>query len=228
VNLLVDGGSGTLGRLHAAGVDARLLDGGIYSHRHLDHTGDLGPLLFALRVGIDVKRRRDYPIWAGAGFRGFLGELRTVYGEWLQTSEFGVPVAELPLDGPGTAALPGGLRLDTLPANHGAGALHLRFTSPGGASVVFSGDTGPSENLARLAAGVDLLVTECAVPEPDPWGAHLCPADVLRVIDDARPARTLVTHFYPDMDEAETLARLRSSGRQVDRAYDGQRCVVPA
>lgn len=219
--ILVDGGSGTLGRLQRYGVDARTLDAGVYSHRHLDHTGDLAPLLFALRVGIDLPRTRDYPIYAGAGFADFLGGLRGVYGSWVTSEHFDVPVTELPLDGPGHAELPGGIRLDTLPARHSGGALHLRFTSPSGWSVVFSGDTGPNENLSILATGADLLVTECAVPSADPWDSHLCPADVAAVIAAARPRRTVVTHFYPNMDESEALRILRSTGAQVERAWDG-------
>lgn len=219
--ILVDGGSGTLGRLKKYGVDARTLDAGVYSHRHIDHTGDLAPLLFALRVGIEIPRLRDYPIWAGGGFGEFLEGLRAVYGTWITSDNFAVPIHELPLDGPGHALLPGGIELDTLPACHSGGALHLRFTAPSGWRVVFSGDTGPSENLAKLAQGVDVLVTECAVPTPDRWQSHLCPADVLETITAARPGRTIVTHFYPDMDEAAAMSVMSRAGLPVERAWDG-------
>lgn len=224
--VLVDGGSGTLQRLARHGVDARRLDGGVYSHRHLDHTADLAPLLFALRVGIDVPRDRDYPIWAGAGFVEHLARLDAAYGDWIRSDRFAVPVHELPLDGPGHAVLPGGLTLDTLPARHTGGALHLRFTSVEGATVVFSGDTGPSENLALLARGVDLLVTECAVDGPDVYDAHLCPEDVAAVLDAARPRRCVVTHLYPGLDERAVLARVGRSGVPVERGFDGQVCQL--
>lgn len=220
--LLVDGGSGTIGRLKRYGVDCRDLDGGVYSHRHLDHCGDLAPLLFTLRVGLDRPRTRDYPIWAGGGFVDFLAGLRSVYGAWLHSDAFGVPIHELPLDCAGHALLPGGVLLDTLPARHSAGALHLRFTSPEGGTVVFSGDTGPSENLARLAEGVDLLVTECAVPGRDPWDSHLSPDDVAAVIDAAHPRRVILTHYYPGLDPEDALARVRRTGVPVERGTDGQ------
>ena len=224
--LLVDGGSGTIGRLKRYGVDCRDLDGGVYSHRHLDHCGDLAPLLFALRVGVDRPRSRDYPIWAGEGFQAFLDGLRGVYGSWLHSEAFGVPIAELPLDRPGHAELPGGIRLDTLPARHSAGALHLRFTSPDGGTVVFSGDTGPNENLARLAEGVDLLVTECAVPGRDPWDSHLCPDDVAAAIAAARPRRVILTHFYPGLDPEDAMRRVRAAGVPTERGVDGQMIEV--
>ncbi len=222
VNLLVDGGSGTMQRLKRGGVDVRDLDGGIYSHRHLDHCGDLAPLLFTLRVGIDKPRRRDYPLWGGVGLEAFVTGLRGVYGQWVESDQFAVPVTELPLDGPGFALLPGGVRLDTLPANHSGGALHLRFTGTDGFSVVFSGDTGPNENLARLAAGVDVLVTECAAPTADPWDAHLCAEDVAAVVDRARPGRVVLTHLYPGVDPALALQTVARVGVPVERGEDGQ------
>ncbi len=220
-SVLVDGGSGTMTRLKRLGVDVRELDGGVYSHRHIDHVGDLPAILFALRVGIDIPRLRDYPIWAGDGFGAFLDSLYEAYGTWIRSEKWKVVVTELPLQVPNSALLPGGVRLDTLAANHTAGALHLRFTSPSGFTVVFSGDTGPNENLARLASGVDVLVTECAVPGKDPWDSHLGPDDVAAVVDAARPKRVILTHLYPDNEPTRALSRVASVGVPVERGYDG-------
>lgn len=225
-NVLVDGGSGTLQRLKRAGVDARDLDGGVYSHRHLDHCGDLAPLLFTLKVGIDVQRTRPYPIWAGEGFEAFFAALGGAYGHWIEGA-FEVPRTQLPLDGPGTAALPGGVTLDTLPANHSAGALHLRFTSDQGGTVVFSGDTGPSDALIELASGVDILVCECAVAGPTDYGGHLWPEAVRDIAANARPKRLVLTHFYPDVDPERALATVASSGVPTERGFDGQVLELP-
>lgn len=220
--ILVDGGTGTLGRLAALGVDARTLDAGVYSHRHVDHCGDLVPLLFTMKVGVDVPRHRDYPIWAGAGFLDFFRGLEGVYGRWIQPEAWKVRVTELPLDAPGAATLPGGVRLDTRPAVHSAGALHLAFTGPDGFRVVFSGDTGPSPALAELARDADVLVTECAVPEPDAWNSHLHPAAVAEIVAAARPKRVVLTHLYPMVDPDAALAEVRATGVPVERGYDGQ------
>lgn len=220
--ILVDGGTGTVQRLARMGVDVRDLDGGVYSHRHVDHCGDLVPLLFTMRVGMEKPRLRDYPIWAGDGFLDYFGRLEALYPRWLKTSRYDVPITELPLDAPGTALLPGGVRLDTRPARHSEGALHLRFTSPQGRSVVFSGDTGWSDALVELSEGVDLLVTECAVPEPDEWSSHLCPDDVVRLLTAARPRRCVLTHLYPTVDPEEAVRKVRSTGIPVERGFDGQ------
>lgn len=220
--ILVDGGTGTVQRLARMGFDARELDAGVYSHRHVDHCGDLVPLLFTMRVGIDKPRTRDYPIWAGTGFREYFTRLEALYPRWLKTSRYDVPIHELPLDGPGSAMLPGGVRLETRPAKHSEGALHLRFTSAEGRTVVFSGDTGWSDALVELARDVDLLVTECAVPEPDEWDSHLCPDDVVRLLEAARPRRAVLTHLYPTVDADDALQKVRSTGVPVERGFDGQ------
>lgn len=215
-SVLVDGGSGTLQRLARSGVDATHLDGGVYSHRHVDHTGDLVPLLFAMRVG---ERPSPYPIWAGDGFSGFLTGLQAVYGRWIRPAG-GTPVHEFPLDGSGEAPLPGGLTLRTRPANHSAGALHLRFEAEG-AAVVFSGDTGPSEALVDLATGADLLVCECAGSDEDRIPGHLWPSAVADIVDAARPARVWLTHFYPQVDPDTAVATVARTGVPTRHAHDG-------
>lgn len=216
--ILVDGGSGSAYRLARFGIDARSLDGGVYSHRHLDHTGELPSLLFTFKVS---GRARPYPIWAGQGFAEHLAHLHAAWPGWLGTDRAPALVHELRLDGPDQAPLPGGLRLDTRPANHGHGALHLAFTAPDGHRIVFSGDTGPSPALAELAAGADLLVSECAVPGPDEWNSHLWPEALAEIVAAARPKRLVLTHFYPEADPARALRILRRTGVPTRRGRDG-------
>jgi ribonuclease BN (tRNA processing enzyme) len=224
--LLVDGGSGTIQRLARSGFDARFLDGGVYSHRHLDHCGDLPALLFTLGYSFDMPRSRDYPIWAGQGFPAMMTGIGAAWGKQVSTGRFAVPIVELPLSGPGHAELPGGILLDTLPANHEEGALHLRFTGRSGATVVFSGDTGPSENLVKLARGVDLLVCECALPEGHPYPLHLAPSHVAALVDAARPRQVRLTHFYLGTDPEAAVALVASTRVSTSRGFDGESVLV--
>jgi ribonuclease BN (tRNA processing enzyme) len=224
--ILVDGGSGTMRALKKQGVDARALSAGVYSHRHIDHCGDLCPILFAMRVSIDFPARSIYPIWAGAGFRSFLEGLEAVYGSWIRTDKFRAQVQELSLETEDNANLPGGILLTTLPARHSGGALHLRFTDPSGFSVVFSGDTGPAESLSSLSAGADILVTECASTGPDPWNSHLCAEDIVELVgnipESLRPRRIVLTHLYPGVDPAAALSTVATLGIPVEQGQDGQ------
>jgi ribonuclease BN (tRNA processing enzyme) len=215
---LVDGGSGTLQRCARAGVDPRRLAGGFYSHYHPDHCADLVPLLFAMRVGPEP-RTTDYPIVAGEGFRSFFDGLTRAYGKWIQPGQRSVLIEELPLDRPGHVDR-GALQVHSRPARHAAGALHLRFEADG-ISVVFSGDTAASEELAVLAAGADLLVCECAGSDPEPVPGHLRPAEVAAIVDAARPREVWLTHLYPHVDPALAVATVAATGVPTRHAHDG-------
>lgn len=221
--VLVDGGTGTVQRLARAGVDARTLDAAVYSHRHVDHCLDLVAILFAMRVGPDLPRERDFPVWAGQGFRAFVEGLYGVFGDWIRTERFAVPVHELSLEAADYAQLPAGIRLSTRPANHDGGALHLSFTTPSGPRVVFSGDTGPSQALVELARGADLLVCECGKAPGSDYPHHLSPQEVAELVDAARPRRVLLTHLYPDTDPGEARLTVARTGVPVQWAWDGLR-----
>ena len=135
-------------------------------------------------------------------------------------------VHELPLEGQGSAELPGGVQLRTRPANHPKGALHLRFTGPNGLTVAFSGDTGPSEALEQLAAGADLLVCECALVPGEPMPTHMGAEDVRQLVAAARPRRVVLTHLYPRHDPQADVALVASTGVPTVLAHDGMELVV--
>lgn len=215
---LVDGGSGTLQRAARAGIDLTAAAGGIYSHRHPDHSGDLVPLLFAMRV---AQRDTDYPIHGGAGLAAFVAGLRQVYGKWITPGKASLVVHELPLEGTHTVALDEGLSLTVAPAVHKASALHLAFDADG-KRVVFSGDTGPSEALVELSRGADLLVCECATSDAQPMVDHMNPSAILDLVNRARPKEVWLTHFYPHVDPAAAVATVAASGVLVWRVSDGE------
>lgn len=221
---LVDGGSGTLQRCMAAGVRPRHLAGGLYTHHHPDHCTDLVPLVFSMRLG-PVPRQQDYPIWAGLGFAVLLEGLEAAWGRWLRPGDGRLVLTELPLDRAAQANV-GPLLLRTLPADHGAGALHLRLEAEG-VSVVFSGDTGPHSELATLASGADLLICECGGSDDQPLAGHLCPTDIARLVDHARPAQVWLTHLYPQVDSQRALATVAEAGVPTRLARDGDRWLRP-
>ncbi len=215
-HFLVDGGSGTLQRCVRAGVDPRTLAGGFYSHRHPDHCGDLVPLLFSMRV--PPRRKTPYPIFAGDGFGAFFTALSTAHGRWMIPGEGEVQLTELSLSAPGAVALDG-LVVRHAPANHGAGALHLRFEA-GGASVVFSGDTGPSPALIELATDADLLVCECAGSDHEPLPGHLTPSAVAEIARVAQPGQVWLTHLTERVDPDAAVAKVAATGVPTRHADD--------
>jgi len=212
---LIDGGSGTLARCVRSGIDPMCLTGGVVSHRHPDHIADLVPLLFGFRV---ARRQAPYALYGGDGLQAHVEGLRRVYGHSLDFPG-GLHVHELPLDRIADRDLPG-LRLRTEPANHAAGALHLRLTSPEHC-VVFSGDTGPSAPLVRLAAGADLLVCECASPDLAPVPGHMTPTGVRDLVRRAQPKQVWLTHLFDTVNAEHALTRVAEAGVPVRLANDG-------
>jgi len=68
-----------------------------------------------------------------------------------------------------------------------------------GKSVTFSGDTDYSGNLAMLATGTDLLITECSFPDKKVKG-HLNLPTLNRIVEEAKPRRVIISHLYPEWD----------------------------
>jgi ribonuclease BN (tRNA processing enzyme) len=220
--ILVDGGTGTMQRAARLGVDLREVDAIVYSHLHPDHSAELVPLLFSMRVG---GRQRGVDVLAGTGFSGFLDRLRAAWGRWIEPPG-AIRVRELSLGGPDGAELVGGLTLHTVPAPHPGNALHLRF-SAGGRSVVFSGDTAWSDALVDLASGCDLLVCECAGSDEQPVDGHLVPSEVARLLGAARPQEAWITHLYPHVDPIVAMKTIARAGVPARRATDLDRWGTP-
>jgi ribonuclease BN (tRNA processing enzyme) len=114
-------------------------------------------------------------------------------------------------------------------------ALAYRFDTPGG-SVVFSGDTGPCDNVARLARGADILVHEvidveflahrvAQLPNRDAIIAHLSGshtpvAEAGKIAERAGVKTLVLSHLVPGDDEFteedwESRARPHFNGEVV-------------
>lgn len=124
-----------------------------------------------------------------------------------------------------------------------APAFAFRFDTPKG-SVVFSGDTGPSDNLVRIARGCDVLVHE--VIDPDyierstagkPNGAamrkhhataHTSVDDVGGIAQEAGAKTLVLSHIVPGNASDEVLSRAQHgfSGELVIPA-DRQQIALP-
>ncbi len=162
---LVDAGVGVERRLAAAGLPIDGVTAVFITHLHSDHVLGLADLIFTSWV---MGRTRPFPVYGPHGLAQMTEHLYAAFSEDIQIRTEGlehesregyrIEVREI---GPSVVYDSGGVRITAFLVNHGEWreAYGYRFDSPG-RSVVFSGDTRPSEELVRMATGVDVLIHE--------------------------------------------------------------------
>ena len=205
--VLIDCGSGTLGRIADAGRDMTSLELICLSHLHLDHCGDLTSILFALRNSGSVTAR-ELKITGPPGLAEHFRKLEEIYGDWIRP---GAPRIEIL--GSGETLEMKGLEIRTFPLRHSTPTVGFRFESEEGI-VAYGADSGYCKELVRLGRGADLLVLECSFPDGRTFPGHLTPSEAGRLAREAGARRLLLTHFYPETDSS--LARAA-----CEKEYDG-------
>lgn len=251
---LVDAGDGAVQQLARAGLTLHAVRGVFISHLHFDHTGGLFAVL-GLRHQINAPGRLQ--IYGPPGMKDMVqGLLAAMEPE--AESGYGIPGAEvippkdtvevievrdranLKLDGFTVTvaenthySFPKGSEMDKRFAS-----LSFRFDLPG-RSIVYTGDTGPSDAVTELARGADLLVSELITVQFAnsivPRGSaqeqkraremrehltthHINPDQVGQMAAEAKVRRVVITHLVagrgPDVDTAPYVAAIR-------KWYDG-------
>jgi ribonuclease BN (tRNA processing enzyme) len=70
--------------------------------------------------------------------------------------------------------------------------------------------------------GCDVLVAECALPEPAPFEGHLTPTSLAEMANAARPGLLLATHVYPPLEPETAVALVREAySGPTEAAADG-------
>jgi ribonuclease BN (tRNA processing enzyme) len=97
--------------------------------------------------------------------------------------------------------------VEAVPVFHPVDAYGLRIHADG-ATLAYTGDTAPCDNLDLVAADADLLLAEASFREKDdnPPGVHLTGADCGRLAARAGSPRMVLTHVPPWHDRAGMLA----------------------
>lgn len=236
---LFDTGEGTQRQLQAAGLQLGQVRAIFLSHHHIDHVGGLGPLLVSRWA---QQMFTPVPVIGPPGTKAMIDGIVTA-AQPVESAPLLLgggpphPVATTVVASDLPASLPvptevfhdANIRVSAIIVDHYHrvdGSVSIAAQSyayrieAGGRSMVFSGDTGPSAGLARLAANADLLVCEvmdrpaivaafAATPMPSAARAgfmrhmdldHLTPLEVGNIAAHAHVKALVLTHLVPGRD----------------------------
>jgi ribonuclease BN (tRNA processing enzyme) len=205
-------GTGTVAKLqeHAGLFD---VDSVVISHSHPDHVTDLYTYLMARLFS--PERPRKIPLYlAPKVLERFSPLLADDSGDLQVAGAFDVSVVE-----PATEVHVGPFRITTAPMRHTVPTVGVRVEA-GGAALAYSADTGPTEELVRLATGCDVLVGEASWQEdgaPKP-PIHLTAREAGEMASRAGCGRLVLTHLRPYLDRDR-------SHEEAAGAFDGEIAV---
>jgi len=222
LRLLMDCGAGTLHQLARFGLAWESVTHVALSHFHADHCGELPALLFALRHA--TKRVEPLVVLGPAGTVRLMRSLSDAFGSWLLDP--GYPIGILDVQAGEPFPLGAAATLDVHPTPHTPESVAMAVQAPEG-RVVYTGDTGPCEELARWASGADLLLAECSLPDEQALDVHLTPRLAGRLARASGARRLVLTHFYPSVEAVDIGAEAATEyGGPVALARDGDRFAI--
>ena len=228
-SILLDCSADAPHRMAAENLDWMNLDAIWISHLHLDHCAGLAPFLFGIKWA-EGSGRRQQPlrIFGCQGIEKLLKAIDETNQYKLFEQPFAIEIQEFESGKQVTQIdlLPG-LEIATVSTPHCAESLAIRLIDSGGATVVYTSDTGYSEAVAEFARHADLLILECSFYRDKPTPKHLELADAMRIAHLAQPKQLLLTHLYPEWDQIdlESEARKLWQGDTI-AARDGLRLDI--
>ena len=198
-NLWLDAGTGTMANLQRH-IGLHEVDAIVISHQHFDHFLDLYPYFLSrwLRKGSAVSK---LPLFASPG----------MFEHALQLEDGLAGAFDVRVVGPGEDFEAGPLRVRTAPMRHPVPTLGMRIEA-NGASLTYSADTGPTEELVRLAKGANLLLCEAtfAVPGDGSPDIHMASEEAGQHAARAGAERLVLTHIWPANDRRAAEERAGS------------------
>ena len=203
--ILLDCGPGAAHTMARHDIDWWGITHVVLSHWHLDHIGDLPALIFAWRHARLEPRSATLTIVGPAGTRDLITRWAAALGDWLAIPGFPVEIMEPVLEAPFQLAVGVTLNSRSVPHTPESVAYSLEHD---GKRLVYTGDTGDDPSLGVWAAGCDLLLAECSLPDSMPVSIHLTPSGTGALAAAANPGMLVVTHMYPPLEGIDLRAEL--------------------
>ena len=192
----IDFGASSLIALAQQGILPNSLDAVLLTHLHGDHCGGVPFLLIDAMLA--AKRARPLVVAGPSGTREHLAVLREALfpGSASMTPKFVLDYREMTIGAPNRIL---DLVVTPRPARHtpqtNPTALRVEV---GGRVIAYTGDTEWTDEVARVAAGADLLIAECYFyAKPIRW--HLNYPAVAEHVRRAGARRVILTHMSAEM-----------------------------
>ncbi|HEX9565401.1 MAG TPA: ribonuclease Z [Gemmatimonadaceae bacterium] len=202
VRLLVDCGSGVVNRMAELGLPWPSITHVALTHFHADHTSDLATLIYGWRYGLLPPRAEPVQILGPAGLVARVEAMRAAYGEGLLDAP--PPLSLVEISAGASYLLAEGVILESRKVPHSEESVAYSVRG-GGRRVVITGDTGYDAALGEWAAGCDVFLCECSLPDSLALPVHLTPRQCGALAAAAAPRLLALTHFYPPV-ESEPIA----------------------
>ncbi|MCC6241266.1 MAG: ribonuclease Z [Gemmatimonadaceae bacterium] len=197
VSLLLDCGAGAVHRMASFGIAWSDITHVAITHFHPDHVADLVMLLMGWRWGQLPARTAPVTIYGPVGLGVYMEKLADLYGAWLLAPGFPCTIRELVADE--SVHLSDDVRLEARPVPHTVESVAYSVRQHA-SHFVYTGDTGYDEAVADWAAGCDLLLAECSLPDSMAIREHLTPRQAGGMAARAAAAQLVLTHFYPPVE----------------------------
>ncbi len=206
--ILLDLGNGSLGALQRY-ADIYDIDAVLLSHLHVDHCIDLTSYFVARKYHPDGAHGR-IPVF---GPRGTADRMASAYG---LSSRPGMHDEFNFMRHAADATAIGPFTVETIRVAHPVETYAIRVSADG-RSLVYSGDTGPTESLVEIARGADLAVFEASFVNGrvNPTDLHLTGGQAADHAKRAGVERLLLTHLVAWNDPQQVFA-------EAAQAYDGE------
>ncbi len=205
LRIMLDCGPGAAHTMARLGIDWWGVTHIVLTHFHLDHISDLPVLIFAFRHARLEPRTAPLTIIGPAGTRDLITRWAAALGDWLQLPGFPLTIVETELETP--LDVGSGVMLTSRSVPHTAESVAYSVEHDG-RRLVYTGDTGHDPSLAVWAAGCDLLLAECSLPDSMPVAIHLTTSETAALAAAVAPGTLVVTHMYPPLEGIDLRAEL--------------------
>lgn len=220
--MLLDCGPGSLDALEEFALSWRSIEVILLTHYHPDHALDIGRLLAARNADTDKSSRSRIKVCGPSGLQAFIERWQALFPSMVPKQDY-LEIHEIDAG-----------RIECIDeavyacrTAHGSSPSLAYYVERNGKRLVYTGDTGWSDELVVFAREADLLLAECSFPDSSGIAGHLTPSTVGKLAARAGARRLILVHLYPVHGSENPASRAsKFFTGPIETAYDGLEIVL--